>query len=180
MKVQGAELIPKTGGVIIASTHIHILDPVAIAFCTKRHLRFMAKEELFRFKPFGALLRSLGAFPVRRGHSDKGAVETAAAVLKEGHILLMFPEGTRVKTGKPGSYKPGVILLSQMANVPIMPTAVIAKHIYKPFCRVTIRFGEPVTHQELGAAQADSKTLRAASDRLRERTVALMLEAGAS
>ncbi len=173
VKVEGFEHVPKEGGAILSSTHIHILDPVTLAFCGKRHLRFMAKEELFRFRPFGALLRSLGAFPVRRGRSDKGAVETSANVLKAGHLLGIFPEGTRSKDGKPGEFKAGVVLIARMAQVPIVPVAIIAKHGYLPFGGITIRFGEPIAIETLETAEGDSKMLRHAIGVLREKTVSL-------
>jgi len=71
-QVEGGENLPKEGGAIIASTHTATLDPVLLGCAFPRPLAFMAKEELFRFPPFAALIRALGAFPVRRGNRTEG------------------------------------------------------------------------------------------------------------
>ena len=94
--VSGAEHIPADGGVIVAPNHKNFLDPFFIGIATRRHVRFMAKIELFK-GPLRWLLVRLGAFPIRRGESDTEALDTAAAILRAGGLVVVFPEGTRVE-----------------------------------------------------------------------------------
>jgi 1-acyl-sn-glycerol-3-phosphate acyltransferase len=96
MHIAGAEHLPREGAAIIAPNHKSFLDSFFIAVCTRRHLRFMAKTELIEAR-YGGLLVRLGAFPVRRGQSNADALETAREILRQGGLLALFPEGTRVR-----------------------------------------------------------------------------------
>ena len=176
IKIEGSENVPETGGAIIASTHISNFDPVTLGFCLKRKLKFMAKEELFRFKPLGAFISALGAFPVKRGSRDKAAIENAAEVLNDGNLLVIFPEGTRSKSGRVEEYKPGAVLLAHKAGIPLVPTAIIAKKRYALFAGIRIVFGKPVTAADLDIDQARSKELKNACAKLREKTLSLGLK----
>ena len=98
LHVGGKEHIPVTGAAIVAPNHKSFWDSFFIALATKRHLRFMGKAELFEGRK-GRLLIRLGAFPVRRGESDAEALETARTILRQGGLLALFPEGTRVRDG---------------------------------------------------------------------------------
>ena len=168
LKQQGRDNIPETGSVIIASNHLHLFDPILHAFCTGRVYRTMAKAELFRFKPFGALLRSLGGFPVQRGRADKGAVGTAEQILADGNALLIFPEGTRSKTGEMGMFKAGAAALCAHSGAPIVPAAIVAPKGVGLFRPVKIVYGKPLSRQELGLHKADSTSLRSAIKRVEE------------
>ena len=94
----GREHIPE-GGVILASNHRSFLDPFAIGGCLGRPIYFVAKRELFKNPLVGWILNCMGAFPVRRGDSDEESMDTALALLARGEALVMFPEGTRIRTG---------------------------------------------------------------------------------
>src|SRR6202050_4491514 len=87
-------IIPRRGAFILASNHISNLDPVVLGICSIRRLNFMAKIELFKGL-LGFFLTSLGAFPVKRGESDFGAMREALRRLKMGRVILIFVEGTR-------------------------------------------------------------------------------------
>ena len=76
------------GGVILAANHISNWDALAIAGTCPRQLAFMGKKELFKFKPFGAILKKIGAFPVNRGKGDIGAVKTALTILKQEKAMM--------------------------------------------------------------------------------------------
>ena len=93
IKTVGRENIPKEGGVIIAYNHRSYWDPVMAGLTCPRKLRFMAKEELFKNKFFGFLIKSLGAFPISRGHGDLGAIKGSLKILAQGDAMLIFPEG---------------------------------------------------------------------------------------
>jgi len=132
LKVEGAGKMPSEGGVIIASTHTATLDPVILGCAFPRPLTFMAKEELFRFPPFAALIRTLGAFPVRRGEPDRRALRKAISLLRQGRCLVIFPEGTRNPNWQLRPPKLGVALLAAWARVPVLPVAIFGSELLMP------------------------------------------------
>jgi 1-acyl-sn-glycerol-3-phosphate acyltransferase len=97
MHISGADCIPAEGPAIVAPNHKSFWDSFFIGVCTPRHVRFMAKTELIEAR-YGRLLVRLGAFPVRRGQADEDALETARTILRQGGLLALFPEGTRIAT----------------------------------------------------------------------------------
>jgi glycerol-3-phosphate dehydrogenase (NAD(P)+) len=122
----GREHIPGTGPVILASNHRSFLDPFVIAVMARRPIYFVAKKELFAFHPVVSwLLGALGAFPIDRGASDQQAMATARAILERGEVVLMFPEGTRVRPGALGIARRGVGRLALETGAPVVPVAVI-------------------------------------------------------
>src|SRR5919201_1029244 len=96
------------GPVILAANHRSFLDPFVIGVCLARPVYFVAKKELFRNRLQGWLLNCLGAFPVRRGESDEDSVETALGLLERGQAIVIFPEGTRIRSGSLAKPKKGV------------------------------------------------------------------------
>ncbi len=159
VRVTGAEHIPASGAAIIAPNHKSFMDAFFIALATRRHVRYMAKVELFR-GPFGALLVRLGAFPVRRGEGDTEAVATARAILEQGGIVVLFPEGTRVQQDDAlGSPHHGAGRLALETGAPIVPAAIAGtSHLWfgpiaKPR-RVQLAFGPAIAPS--GDASADA------------------------
>ena len=142
--VTGRENVPASGGVILAINHKSNLDPVMMGvFCPyPERMTFMAKSELFKNKFFGALITKLGAFPIQRGRGDIGAMKAAFQILKKGDILMMFPEGGRVRDGKKRRAKPGVAAIATRAPAPVVPVHI--KNGYRWMRRVTIVFGDPM------------------------------------
>ncbi len=145
---KGIENIPKNGGVLLVANHSSYLDPPLIGSQVNRPVNIMAKSELFKYPVFNKLIELLGAFPVKRGLVDRKSLKTAVDLLKDGGILLAFPEGTRTRDGLIGEPKPGVGLIAKMANVPIIP--VYIKGSYESFPRhkilpkpnkITVYFG---------------------------------------
>jgi len=174
IKYIGRENIPKNGGFIIACNHISICDPVFLKFaCKSTH--FMAKGELFTKKWFSAILRILGAFPVKRGNSDKTSVEYAIRILNEGKILGMFPEGTCSDTGLPGQPKAGVALVAKATGADVLPVAICTKKKGRVFQKVVIRFGEIIPYENLGLSEdkRSSSELRNASRMIMDRIIDL-------
>ena len=124
LRSSGREHVPETGAAIIACNHKSFLDPFFIGIALPRHVRFMAKQELFA-GPLGWLISRLGAFPVRRGESDAEAIATAQAILEQGAVLVMFPEGTRVdERGALGSPHHGAGRLALQTGAPLVPAAI--------------------------------------------------------
>lgn len=150
-QIIGRENVPMTGGMIMAANHLSNWDPPMVGTYMPRPVAYMAKEELFRPAIAGAVIRSLYAFPVKRGAADRGAIKTALGILKNGLCLGVFPEGHRSKTGHMGKAESGVALLAAMSKVPVVPTAIInTNKIFKSgsiFPQIKIIFGEPVYFQ---------------------------------
>jgi 1-acyl-sn-glycerol-3-phosphate acyltransferase len=122
--VSGADHVPTSGPAIIAANHKSFLDAFFVGLATTRPVRFMAKNELFK-GPLGWLFSRLGAFPVRRGAADADAIGTARAVLDQGGLLIMFPEGTRVDEADAlGSPHHGAGRLAGETGAVIVPTAI--------------------------------------------------------
>lgn len=124
--VIGKENIPQAkSGYIIASNHVSNYDPPMVGIVFKGKYTFMAKDELFHINPvFTWLIKKLGAFPVKRGSKDTSGIDTAIESLKNGRVFVIFPEGTRSKTGELGKPKSGVSLVAARAKVPVVPVYV--------------------------------------------------------
>jgi 1-acyl-sn-glycerol-3-phosphate acyltransferase len=124
MRVSGTEHIPPVGAAILAPNHKSFLDAFFVGIATHRHVRYMAKAELFR-GPLGWLFLRLGAFPVRRGETDTEAMETARLILEQGGVLVVFPEGTRIEDAQAlGSPHHGAGRLALQTGAPIVPAAI--------------------------------------------------------
>lgn len=150
MRYEGTENIPKDGPLVIASNHLSLLDPPVIGTCSTRKVHFMAKQELF-FPVFGFIIRTLGAFPVRRGGADRAAIKHGIEILQEGKVLAIFPEGTRSKTGKLGKAEPGALMMASKVKAAIVPTCVIGTDYRRHgriWPKVTVRFGKPIYFPE--------------------------------
>ena len=143
--VTGSENIPRTGGVIIASNHMSFADPPLVGSSIPgRPLFFMAKQELFRFPVFGWILKRVHAFPVRRGEQDIKAFRQAIDILKDGNMLLLFPEGTRIRAGKTFEHKPGAGFLVSKTRVPVVPALITNSDKMGKFKKISVRFGKPM------------------------------------
>ncbi|MDQ3677537.1 MAG: 1-acyl-sn-glycerol-3-phosphate acyltransferase [Actinomycetota bacterium] len=149
LRITGAERIPRAGAVIIASNHKSFWDSFFLAAGTTRHLRFMGKEELFE-RRVGKLLVRLGAFPVRRGEADEDALDTARVILRQGGVLALFPEGTRVRDPEAlGTPRSGTGRLALEAGAKLVPAAIFGTErlfigpVPKPQ-GVQVAFGEPI------------------------------------
>ncbi len=142
ISVQGTQHIPNLGAVIICSRHISNWDPLLIGISMKRPVSFMAKEELFRFKPLGMLIKSVHGFPVARGANDRAAIKTALHILSQDGILVVFPEGfrNRTQTGLEPLQR-GAALLASRSDAAVVPVGIVGP--YRLFGKVHIRFGEP-------------------------------------
>ena len=173
--VTGRENIPKTGGVIFSSNHLSYLDPVLWIIVIRRRIRFMAKQELFKNPLLGWFLRRMDVFGVERGSGDMAAVKTAIRVVRNGEILGLYPEGTRSKDGKPGRAKTGVALIAKAAKCDVVPAAVICRGKLRPFKRIRLVVGKPVSYQEIIDRAPDNsrESLRVAADYIMEQITTL-------
>ena len=171
VKVEGLENVPAEGACILCANHLSARDPFYIAVRVRnRYLHFMAKVELFRFPPLAAFMRGLMAFPVDRGHNDLNAVRTALKLLADGHILGLFPQGTRSRDNARTPMLNGVAMIALRAQKPVIPVYIGGP--YRPFRRIPLRFGKPVDLSDFGR-KMDGETLTAATHRIEEAVWAL-------
>jgi 1-acyl-sn-glycerol-3-phosphate acyltransferase len=156
LHIERAEHIPESGAAIVAPNHKSFWDSFFVGAATKRHVRFMGKSELFQGR-LGRLFVRLGAFPVKRGESDADALETARVILRQGGLLALFPEGTRVRDPETlGSPRRGAGRLALETGAPLIPAAITGTEklflgpLPKPR-RVQVSFGEPIEAAALAA-----------------------------
>lgn len=132
MRSLGEEHVPMEGGLIVAPVHFSYLDPEIVACGTKRAVSFMAKKELFEVFGLGWLIRSLDAFPVKRGENDTEAIRKAIELLQAGHAVLLFPEGTRGNGKVLGPITPGVAMLAKRTGARVLPVGIVGTQIVWP------------------------------------------------
>jgi 1-acyl-sn-glycerol-3-phosphate acyltransferase len=160
LKIYNLHHVPRTGGVLTVANHQSYLDPALIGCVMRRPMSFLAKSELFEHRQFGWLIRQLRAFPVKRGAGDVGAVKETIKRLQEGHLLNLFPEGSRTRTGELGPIQSGVALIIRRARVPVVPVAIDGtfdawpknSRLPRP-CPVRLNFGPPMELHELSAEE---------------------------
>ena len=169
LRARGLEHIPE-GGFVLAANHTSNFDPwpLGIPFLPDRQLRFMAKSELFNpiLAPF---LRAGGAFKVRRGEGDVEAMRTAIELVKEGEIVVMFPEGTRQTKGlrKKRAARPhtGAARIALAAGAPLVPAAIAGTDRLSRLGPLRVAYGEPIDVSDLDGADAKTSA-QVATDRL--------------
>ncbi len=149
MRRIGREYLPASGPVIVAANHRSFLDPFVIGTMARRPMYYMAKRELFSHRWQAWILSLLGAFPVDRGSSDEESMKTAKAILDRGGIVLIFPEGTRIRPGSLGTPHRGVGRLALQTGAPVVPVAVNGTEAVRRGWRirphkVSIRAGRPL------------------------------------
>lgn len=142
LEAVGSEHVPKEGGVLLCSNHLSLLDPPTIGILLKRKVHFMAKKELFDIFGFGWLIKELGAFPVKRGGVSKESIKTSLTLLRTGHVMGIFPEGTRNKGDEGGIGKRGAATFALRSDAAVVPVAIVGQ--YKMFKKMKVVYGPPV------------------------------------
>jgi 1-acyl-sn-glycerol-3-phosphate acyltransferase len=174
LRDQGQENLPASGGYVLACNHLSNFDPwpVGMPLWPRHWLRFMAKVELFWW-PARYGLDSVGAFAVRRGIGDVEAIETAVQLARDGHVVVMFPEGTRRRKGlmktRVARARSGAARIALEAGVPLVPCAIAGTDRLSRLGPLRVAYGEPIETEDL---QADGDIRRAAlqaTDRLMAR-----------
>src|SRR3954468_1759768 len=119
-RAYGRERVPREGGVVLAANHLHWIDVPLLGALSPRNLDFVAKVEALKLPGFGAFIRSFGTIAVRRGESDREAVRQMRQAAHDGRALGLFVEGTRQRTGRPGTAQPGAAMVAIQEEVPLV------------------------------------------------------------
>jgi len=170
-RASGIEHVPRSGGFVLAANHSSNFDPwpLGVPLFPRRFLRFMAKSELFWF-PLGKVLTAGGAFRVRRGERDEDAIATAVALCREGHAVVMFPEGTRRKKGlrkkHEARWHTGAARIALEAGVPLLPAGIAGTDRLARLGALRVRYGPPVELGDLHDLPLP-ESAQIATDRLR-------------
>ena len=170
LRVEGEKNLPKSGGFVLAANHTSNLDPfpLALPLWPRRFLRFMAKSELYWW-PLGSIITAGGGFPVRRGERDVEAMRTAVELAREGHIVAMFPHGTRQRKGIVKKHQPrshtGAARIALDAGVPLVPAAIAGTDRLLRLGPLRVRYGKPIPLDDLRNAEPGLAG-REATDRL--------------
>ena len=147
----GRERVPKTGGLVYAVNHMHWLDIPLVGALSPRNIDFVAKVEAVRVPGIGRFLEWHGTIAVRRGESDRVAVRKMLESARTGRVVGLFVEGTRLKTGRPGTAQPGAAMVAIQEGVPVIPMAIYGTQFWKPtnLAPCSLAFGEPLRFDDL-------------------------------
>lgn len=134
-----------SGPCIVAANHESLLDPPLLALASQRPLRFLAKEELWRYRPGAWLMDALGGVPVSRGREGHVALDRAVELLEQGESIAIFPQGTV----RGGVWTRGAARLALASGAPLVPVRIVgsARALSRRrlgFPRIRIVVGEPI------------------------------------
>lgn len=174
MEVRGAANVPASGPAILVANHESALDPFVLGLVTRRDVHFLAKAELWRFRPLGWFVEALGAVPVERGRGDRDALGRAEAVLRAGGVVAIFPEGAvRREPGAP--WLRGGARLALVTGAPLVPVrllgtgrALAGRRVRFP--RLVAVVGDPIMVEPARPTVAGAKAL---TEKLRAAVAAL-------
>ena len=170
LRATGTENLPPEGGYVLSPNHLSNFDPwpLGAPLFPRRFLRFMAKSELYWF-PLGLLIRGAGAFKVRRGEGDTAAMDRGIELAREGHAVVIFPEGTRRKKGVVKKFQPrphtGAARIALAADVPLIPAAIKGTDNLLRLGPLRVVYGPPVPLDDL-RGRDDREATQEATDRL--------------
>lgn len=175
VRVSGGE-IPRDGKILVCANHTSMLDVAVLVVSFERKIRFMAKKEIFKFKPLGKFFAAMGAFPVDRGSADVGALKKAIALVKEGEAVSVFPQGKRYVGADPSRtpVKHGVGMIAYHTGCDVVPVYIKTKgnHLHL-FGKTEIIVGETIKNGDLGLDKGGTKEYTAAADTIFSKICAL-------
>ena len=177
-RVEGAQHLPHTGGALVASNHLAVIDSFVLPLMVPRRMTFPAKVEYFNQPGLvGTLKRwfftGMGQIPIDRGNANaaRAALDTGVRVVREGRLFGIYPEGTRSPDGRLYKGRTGVARMALEARVPVVPVAMIGTDRANPVgsrfwrpCRITIRIGAPIDFARYHGVGDDRQVERAMTD----------------
>ena len=159
--------VPSTGGYILAPNHRGLSDVIFIAHgVPKRPILYMAKQELFKNKLLAWFFKKCGAMPIERGTGDMTTINDFIGKIKDGNLVGIFPEGTRGDNIRPARGKSGTALIAKQADCGVIPCAIIYEGKLRPFKKIKICYGEPISSEELFADATATAGLKRATKRI--------------
>lgn len=172
----GAQNLPTDGPAIVIVNHKSNVDPILIGMVLERPLRYMAKKEVFTWAPLRKLVVSLGAFPIDREAGGRDALRRSLEILKQGEVLLMFPEGHRQRDDEVHDFLPGVGMLALRSGAPVVPIAMdgtqrMCRHGRLGLPSVRVKVGPPMDLSDI--AERNSRAYQEASRRMRSAVAGL-------
>ena len=164
VRIEGKENIPE-GACVIMGNHRAWIDPFCLAMCARdREIRFMGKKELWGNKVFAWIAKQVRGIPVDRGNVDMASIRLSMTVLKAGHTLGIFPEGTRTKGDGMLPLQGGAALLALRSKCDVVPVYIDGS--YKLFRPVVVRVGKPVKMDDLLAGRVNKDTCDVLTERI--------------
>ena len=170
---QGRHHLPETGGAIICANHQSHLDPPLVGMAPSRHCIYLARKSLFKNPLFGFIISMLDAIPLNRDGMGIEGIKATLRKLKAGETVVMFPEGTRTKTGEMQTLKSGFITLARRAKVPLVPCGFVGAYDCLPrggklpqFERIRCVYGPPITSEQI-AEMSDDQLIELLAIRMR-------------
>ncbi len=171
-EVRGRQHVPRTGGVLLIANHTSYADPPIVGAVCPRPVHFMAKRELFFF-PLGQIISRTHAFPVQRGASDQAALRKAVRLLKEGKVLLIFPEGGRSQDGKLMEFEQGAAFVALASGAAVVPIGIVdadrvlPRHSPLPrLAKLRVHFGPPLALDDLRGPRVTREAMTEATARM--------------
>lgn len=173
MRIDGRDRLPATGAYVLAPVHRSYVDTPIVACVSTRRIRFMGKQEIWKYPSLGWLVSTLGAFPVNRGTADREALARCVAILDAGEPLVLFPEGERKDGPRIHPLFDGAAFVAARAGVPIVPVGIggsarvmprHAKMIHPKKVHVVI--GEPITVEVGESGRAPRRAIAEATSLL--------------
>ncbi len=150
LKVYGRHYLPR-GKALIAANHQSYVDPLVVGSAMLEEMWYLAREDLFKFRPFAWLCVKVNTIPVRRRHADRSALKAVLQKLGEGRKVLVFPEGTRSYDGRLQTPERGMALLAHKSDAPVVPAYVSGTFQVLPRGRrmvrphpISVSFGAPL------------------------------------
>jgi 1-acyl-sn-glycerol-3-phosphate acyltransferase len=154
-RYEGLHNIPRHGPVLVVSNHQSNFDPPLVGMACSRRMNYLARSSLFRFGPFGWLIRSVDAIPIEREGIGLGGIKEAMKRLKAGEMVVIFPEGTRTRDGQIAPFRPGFATLAVRTRAAILPAAIEGAFDAWPRSQVLprrgnvrVRYGEPILPEQ--------------------------------
>ena len=171
LEVTGLEHIPSSGPVVVIGNHLSMWDPVVLYCLIRREAWYMAKSEIIAVPILGAILRRIHVFPVRRDSADRAALRKGIQVLREGSVLVIYPEGTRSSTTELLPFKTGAAFIANRADAPVVP--VLFENTRKSFPlafrqHIRVSVGEPVDLSAYRGQKAGSAALAEMTERFKQ------------
>ena len=164
--IRGRENEIPEGAVIVFGNHYSNLDVFLLTIAFRRRIRFMAKHTLFDIPVVGYFVKAYGAFPINREKTDLTSMKTALRLLKDGEVLGIFPEGTRVRGEKISDPKGGIAMFAWKTKSPVIPVHLKYRRRFHFLNRIEVIVGKPILPEELSIEKGSAEEYKAASEAL--------------